>query len=409
MITPFFGELFFYPIPLELSHNYCSNKCAYCFANLNKPDRTADVIGVANQIKKMSTGKSLTAGLLRSKAAICISNKTDPFATSNYRIAIPEIKTLIQMGNPIAYHTRGGKHFDEFYENNKIPKSLFYISICQTDDEIRKKVEPGATTIEYRWAMAKKLVKDGHQVIIGLNPFVRQWNDTKIFLKNVKAAGVKNVLVQPIHLNSEQIVNMTAKEQKAMTDEVLTAAKKRYSPYADEIEDLINKLIAAGVNAYDSQNFNKTHIMDAWHKGLGGKTFKTYYDFYHWCRKNKKNNDAVFFEEFYDFMKPEFFEENTEYTIYQYITSIDRRYRKTRQYGLTIKSKMTFRELCLMYWNEEKNVKNISKIDNFALIAEIKDEQLIVTADENGNYMYAFNDKGFEFSLINPINVNTYV
>lgn len=136
MITPFFGELFLYPIPLELSHNYCSNKCAYCFANLNNPNRKADVTKVANQLKKFNQSDNLTSIFLKNKAAICISNKTDPFAASNYRIAIPEIKTMIAMDIPIAYHTRGGKYFDEFYKNNEIPKSLFYISICQTDDSI---------------------------------------------------------------------------------------------------------------------------------------------------------------------------------------------------------------------------------------------------------------------------------
>jgi DNA repair photolyase len=43
LIEPYWGEFLISPIPLELSLNYCSHKCAYCFANLNDPKRTSDV------------------------------------------------------------------------------------------------------------------------------------------------------------------------------------------------------------------------------------------------------------------------------------------------------------------------------------------------------------------------------
>jgi DNA repair photolyase len=407
MINPFFGELFLYPIPLELSHNYCSNKCAYCFANLNNPGRTADVQKVANQLKKFQSSDNLTSLLLRSKAAVCISNKTDPFATSNYRIAIPEIKTMLAMDIPIAYHTRGGKYFDEFYSGG-IPKSMFYISICQTDDAIRKKVEPGATSIEYRWDMAKQLIQDGHQVVIGLNPFVQEWINTETFIKNIQDAGVKNVVVQPIHLNNEQTKNMTNRELEAIGETVLANSKKRDSPYYYGVKILIERLTDMGINAYDTQNFNKTNIMQAWHKGLGGNTFKTYYDFYHWCLINKKNNDAVFFDEFYDFMKPAMFEDGKEYPIYQYITSTDRRYRKTIESGKEIKRLMTFKELCQIIWNDPDSLKNISRSDKFALVGTHDGGDLVLTGDDEDNLIYAFDDIGFEYRLINPEKINTY-
>lgn len=408
MINPFFGELFLYPIPLELSHNYCSNKCAYCFANLNTPDRKADVSKVANQLKKYPEKSDITSILLQNRQAICISNKTDPFAVSNYRVAIPQIKTLIALDIPIAYHTRGGKPFDEFYAENKIPKSLFYISICQTDEAIRKRIEPGATPLEYRWQMAKKLIADGHEVVVGLNPFVQEWIDIELYIKNIMGVGVKNLVIQPIHLNGEQILNMSQKEQDAMTENVLTNAKKRDSPYYYAVKTIVDRLLSLGVNAYDTQNFNDSNVMDAWHNSLKGGTFKTYYDFYHWCKKNKADNDAVFFEEFYEFMKPEFMAEETEYQLYQYITSVDRSYRKTRQSGKSVKPKMTFKELCLLIWNDPESTKNLSRNDKFAIAGEMEGKNLSVEVDENDNLIYAFNKNGFEFKLFHPLKLNRY-
>ncbi len=406
MIVPFFGELFLYPIPLELSHNYCSNKCAYCFANLNNPNRKAESGKVANQLKKFNQKDDLTSLLLQNGAAICISNKTDPFAVSNYRFAIPEIRTMIELGIPIAYHTRGGKPFDQFYKETDIPKSLFYISICQTDEEIRKRVEPGATSIARRWEMAQFLIRDGHQVVIGLNPYVHEWNKAETFIQNVIQAGVKNVIIQPIHLNSEQIRNMSAAEMEAMGTTVLENAKKRESPYYYGVQALVDRLLSLGINAYDTQHFNSSNIMEAWHTGLQGKTFKTIYDFYHWCLKHKKDNDPVYFEEFYEFMKPSFLDEEKPYTLYQYITSLDRRYRKTQQSGMSIKHKMTFRELCLNIWNDNEGAKNISRSEKFAMVGELENKVLSLEADENENLIYAFSNKGFDFRLVNPKNVN---
>ena len=37
MITLFAGEFMLVPEALDVSHNWCSHNCGYCFANLNKP------------------------------------------------------------------------------------------------------------------------------------------------------------------------------------------------------------------------------------------------------------------------------------------------------------------------------------------------------------------------------------
>lgn len=400
MITAFWGELFQYPIPLELSHSYCSNKCAYCFAKLNNPNRKAEVAKVANQLKNYHHKKDMISLLMQNKQAVCVSNKTDPFAQSNYLIAVPQIDTLLELDIPVSFHTRGGKRFDEFYSKRNIKKTLFYISICHTDDSIRKKIEPGATEIAYRWEMVKMLIDDGHQVVVGLNPFVQEWVNCDSYLKSLIHSGVKNVVIQPLHLNSEQLKNMSEKEQAAMSEKIITNAKKRDSPYEYAVKQFVNTLISNGINAFDTQNFNETNIMDCWHKGLPGATFKTYYDFYHWCLKNKEDNEAVFFDEFYNFIKPEAFIESEKYPIYQYITSVDRRYRKTNQSGKSIDRLLTFRELCELIWNDESSTKSLNRVSQFAIFGEINTEkQMVLEAEENGNLIYVFNRNGFEYSL----------
>ena len=50
MITLFAGEFMLVPEALDVSHNWCSHNCGYCFANLNKPDRRIDPQKLFNQI-----------------------------------------------------------------------------------------------------------------------------------------------------------------------------------------------------------------------------------------------------------------------------------------------------------------------------------------------------------------------
>ena len=61
MIEPYFGEFLINPVPLELSFNYCSHKCAYCFANLNKPDRQFDVLRFMRFIRDYPNRDTLAA------------------------------------------------------------------------------------------------------------------------------------------------------------------------------------------------------------------------------------------------------------------------------------------------------------------------------------------------------------
>jgi len=403
MIQPFFGELFRYPVALELSHNYCSNKCAYCFANLNTPDRKANVQGVMNQLANHEQRSDITSLLLQKKIGICLSNKTDPFAASNYQIAKPQIEILNELDIPIAYHTRGGKHLII----DSIKPTLFYISICHTDDAVRKKIEPGATTIEYRWELAKELISKGHQVVIACNPFVTEWVDEDIYIKNLNDSGVKYIIAQPIHLNNDQLLNMDSREIFDM-QKIVKESMKKENKYQKECRSFIDKLLLLGFTVYDTLNFNSTNIMNAWHHGLKGKTFKTYYDFFHWCLKNKQNNEAVFFDEFYDFIKPNFLEEHQEYSLYQYITSIDRRYRKTRQSGLSVKQKMTFKELAQTIWNDNRFPNHLSRVNQFGIVGEIKNKTLFTEVDENNNLIMCFNSNNFANTLVSANEVLTF-
>lgn len=232
MIEPYFGEFLVSPVPLELSLNYCSHKCAYCFANLNKPDRKASIASITNLLRDFRKRDTLAARLLQQGYPVLFSNKVDPFATSNYKQAVPLAETLVDLGIPIAWQTKGGRGLDKLLPN--VPKACWYVSIGFTDDTLRASIEPGATTLESRYELIQQLVERGHTVNVGLNPLVPEWMpEPEPVLDRLKSLGVWGVWIEYLHLNYRQRNNLTDRERAAIGSDRIAKAMKRIADAGD--------------------------------------------------------------------------------------------------------------------------------------------------------------------------------
>jgi len=108
-VDVFFGEFLISPIPLELSLNYCSHVCAYCFANLNDRGRQADIGAVMRFFNELPSRTSLQSHLVREGYPILFSNRVDPFATSNVKLSLPLLEIMRTLDIPVAIQTKGGK------------------------------------------------------------------------------------------------------------------------------------------------------------------------------------------------------------------------------------------------------------------------------------------------------------
>lgn len=92
-IQAYSGEYLISPIPMEMSMNYCSHKCAVCFANLNQPNRKLDFKDFVSALKTSEKGKTLRSYLLKNKYPVLLSNRVDPFALSNYK----QLNAIVEM------------------------------------------------------------------------------------------------------------------------------------------------------------------------------------------------------------------------------------------------------------------------------------------------------------------------
>lgn len=306
--STYYGEFAISPIPIELSFNWCSHNCAYCFANLNKPDRKAGVQSTLNLLRNLDKRKSTEAYFLRNKYPVLISNRVDPFAVSNYRQSLPIIELLAQMDIPIAFQTKGGRGIDECL--SMVKPSCWYISINSLDENYRKAMEPGAPTFKERLALAEKLVSRGHAVTIGINPAVPEWlpiDEAKKLIKLIAATGAYGIWAEHLHFNATQLNAMPAKARNYFSDEQIKRAKARkvpegYAKYLREIEDLA---VDAKLEVFSVDHSRPSGYWEPYRECYEN-TFPTNQDFInHLVSEGTPNNSVISIESYLDFMQPQ--------------------------------------------------------------------------------------------------------
>jgi len=310
-IQAYSGEYLISPIPMEMSMNYCSHKCAVCFANLNQPNRKLDFKDFVSALKTSEKGKTLRSYLLKNKYPVLLSNRVDPFALSNYKQLNAIVEMLDEREIPIAWQTRGGYGIDEILGRGKVEH--WYISISQYNDELRRKLEPGAPTITSRYELIVKLLERGQKISVGINPLVEEWMpewEFEALCENLKEVGVKNVWIENIHLNKKQISNMTEKERCNVGSNILNSSTKRNKVTPSYFIYAHNHLTLNGFNVFTMNQPFRSSYFDEEHSVYKGKTLKTNQDFINHCFDNYSEPIEINFDQYYEFMKMDYYEKS---------------------------------------------------------------------------------------------------
>lgn len=363
MIEPYYGEFLINPIPLELSLNYCSHKCAYCFANLNTPARKLDAPRLMRFLADYTNRETLAATLLKAGYPVVISNRVDPFANSNYQQTLPILEVLTSLGIPVQIQTRGGRGIDESLQI--IGPSVWYVSITFQNDIERKRVEPGAPPIPDRLELITKLREAGHHVVVGLNPLVPEWiPDPEYILEKILDAGAWAVWIERLHLNPEQIRNMSDRELAAIGPDMLTAARRRKCDPGHEAHITRARDYAAGLglHVYSVGQPVYSDFFDIYHRTYPA-TFPTLQDWINHCYRSYSPGQIISFNEFSDFMTPHL--PTGQHRISHYLGATARTLWKDYQ----IPNQMTYRQLLGVLWEHPTIKTGIAKSNNFAYAA----------------------------------------
>lgn len=377
MIDVFWGELLVSPTPLEMSLSFCSHHCAYCFSNLNDPKRTAKPKAIMSLLQNFRERKTLVARLLQEGYPVCVSNRTDPFATSNYQMAVPILKTMTELGIPVVIQTKGGKGIDEVLDF--LPPSVWYISVSFWDDDLRRKIEPGAPTLDSRFELMRQLTQRGHHVTLGLNPIVPEWlaNPTPV-LKAARDAGATGAWIETLHLNRDQEANLTDRERKVLTQPLIDRGKKRVKSSVDLGAFFQAREIAqrVGLETFSIGQPNRSEYFAPYRKCYP-KTFPTMQDFINSCHdKVRPLYDVIPFSAFADFMAPDLpqgvldighYIGATAHNVYQ---------------DMKISNLMTYRQLLEIIWKEKRTKQCPARMPCFAFAGQEEDDGWIELTDD---------------------------
>jgi DNA repair photolyase len=389
MIDLLTNALLLSPIPIQYTGNYCSHKCVYCFANINNPKRKTDIAKLNSLLKNYKNRSDLTSYFMREKYPIIISNNIDPFSKSNQPFVNDLIYTLKDLGIPVVLATRGGVGTEILKD---LSPTVLYVSIPYDSEEKRQKYEPHAPSLEQRYELIDFAIKQGHKVICSINPFNPKFAENPIpIAEKVNNLGVKSILINKLHLTSPQQANLTDKEKAIMGEDLLIECK---------IKGFTSEWLNNAIKLHEYTTENEMNLI-GFDSGLSQsnyiefkqcytKLLPTIYDWFNWCALNKKENEIIYFEEFYNFFSNLL--PNTDTDLSKYI--VNRYNLKDKDFYKT----MDLRNILHLLW-EHPNL-NIGLAKHFPVFSYVKKQY-------SNKLDYLYDNEHNKTMIYTPYNFNT--
>jgi DNA repair photolyase len=232
-IRAYAGEFLTSPAGLELSMNWCGHACTYCFANLFKPDRRADIRGIVGLLSEHHQRRSREARLMQARVPMLVSNHVDPLAGTNAVQFEPIWELCVELGIPLTWQTRGAHKAHLRIQERIIretPRAVWYVSIPMLDDEVRRRVEPHAPSIGSRLELVDQLIEAGHVVTVGVNPLTAEWMPQfEPLLDLLKAKGVWGVWIEVPYFSKSFKGNLSKKARDRLGEDFIRARGEKGS------------------------------------------------------------------------------------------------------------------------------------------------------------------------------------
>lgn len=305
MVDLFKGEFLFHPIPMEMSMNACSHQCVYCFANLRKSDRLFNIKGFISDIQKLHNGSFIHRKMLEGYP-ILLSNLTDPFSKNNEAFTETVLEYYSKNGIRVYFQTKGGANAYKLIKAYSLRSSV-YITMTTDRDEISKRIEPNAPAVSERIELAKRLIADGHEVVVGINPLATEWIDEgrlHEFVKMLHGFGVKTFVLQLLYTDNKY-AEQYAKRDFAGID-VQSYNKRKYAE--DKIRYFQRSVMTLSKAGYNIIAWNAPVVNIGWSDTAeiyGGKVLPTTQDFINHISKGRETEEFdVTFKDFCDYMLP---------------------------------------------------------------------------------------------------------
>ncbi len=167
----------------------CSHACIYCYARFMKrftghTENWGDFVDV-----KLNAVETIPSKKKFKNKSIFMSSVTDPYLPieKRYKLTRSILSKIIPMKPNLSIQTKSAlitRDIDLFTQFNSCKAGL---TITTVDDDIRKQIEPGTSSVEKRIAALKQLKKSGvyTYVFIGpILPYITDWKQIVNATKN---------------------------------------------------------------------------------------------------------------------------------------------------------------------------------------------------------------------------------
>lgn len=206
------------PFPVEVSiYGYCRMSCSFCFANRNReaagqglrPKNSAPAL-LRKLDRAMADEHDPLGFFLREGYPVCFSNTTDPFQRdeTTYRASETFLAWCQANRVPVYLQTRGNvlwQEWDRYAPLLEPGRVVAYVSLCQLDDKLRRRHEPGALPLPERWALVRRLSDRGVPVVAACNPYLKDWvPDPDAYCRLAAGHGARGVWLEALHLTGAQ-------------------------------------------------------------------------------------------------------------------------------------------------------------------------------------------------------------
>lgn len=396
------GFLINSPVPLEIVLNRCSHNCAYCFANLAIGDRESNIQQAMNLLADLwkidkdgrYKRKTYAAMLLREGYPVALSNRIDMLAGSNWYQARSLLELMIEMKIPVFYMTRFGRPAwtEEWFSMERRPSAI-YCSVPTLNEDIARRLEPGAPLPLERLSYVRRAVEAGHTVNVGINPICPGWiDDPDALAQAIKRAGAHGVYIQKLHFSHAQVKKMSPRQREDLGDLVKAGLNYRTDKAQSELYDAVKAACQAqGLWTYNGQQGDYTEFYAPFVNSYK-RTFPLMQEFVNLCHQELRSGDYIFWEDFRDWFVPQL-----PPGVWGLRDHLNALVIPQALYGLRIPQRMTYEKLLWYAWRHRETIISPANVDCFAWAGyctdKTKDEWTIMV-DENDNPILVFRPEG---------------
>ena len=195
------GERCHYPTRLDTYGCGCGNNCGYCYAKSLLDFRklwnpVEPSVANIDKIKRLINKKIQPGEVIR------LGGMTDCFqkCEDTYHVTKETIKALNERGVHYLIVTKNADLIsrDDYMEVLNKKLAHIQVSLTNTDEELGKRIEPGAPSYKERIKGIEKLYKNGFDVALRLSPYVPDFVDVDI-INNVKC---DKILIEFLRVNT---------------------------------------------------------------------------------------------------------------------------------------------------------------------------------------------------------------